>query len=228
MKKTIGIIAILVLALIVLTGCSINVNYDVKINKDGSGDISYIYGFSKDTLENLQTSAEDLVANMKEQAETSQYTTEYYEDDSIEGFKATKHLDDISKEFSLKEAFGEEYVKEDENKNGIIITKNLFKTQIIQETEVDLTSMKDIQTVVEMKYTVELPVKIKASNANEVEKNGKTATWNLTPGEVNKIEYTASGINLLQIVILILLIAIIVAALVYYFVFFKKKKEETK
>ena len=104
---------------------------------------------------------------------------------------------------------------------------SLFKTKIIQETEIDLTSMKDIQTVVEMEYTVKLPVKIKTNNATELDKDGKTATWNLTPGEVNKIEYTASGINILPIIIIVIAVLIAVA-LAYYFIFFKKKKEVTK
>lgn len=224
MKKTIGIIVVLIITLIILTGCSVNVNYEVKVNKDGSGDISYVYGFSKDTLESLQTSAEDLVASMKEQAENSEYKTEYYEDDEIAGFKASKHLNDLSKEFSLKEAFGKEYVNEDEGKTGIKINKSLFKTKIIQESQIDLTSMKDIQAAVKMKYTVKLPVKLKTNNATQVEKDGKTATWELIPGEVNSVEYVASGINLLPILIIILVVCLVVAALVYYFIFFKKKK----
>ena len=172
----------------------------------------------------MQTSAEDLVASMKEQAENSEYKTEYYEDDEIAGFKASKHLNDLSKEFSLKEAFGKEYVNEDEGKTGIKINKSLFKTKIIQESQIDLTSMKDIQAAVKMKYTVKLPVKLKTNNATQVEKDGKTATWELIPGEVNSVEYVASGINLLPILIIILVVCLVVAALVYYFIFFKKKK----
>ena len=43
MKKTIGIITILIVMLTVLTGCSVNVDYEVKINSNGSGEITYIY-----------------------------------------------------------------------------------------------------------------------------------------------------------------------------------------
>ena len=48
MKKTIGLIVVLAIVMIMLTGC-VNVNYEVKVNKDGSGDISYLYVFSKES-----------------------------------------------------------------------------------------------------------------------------------------------------------------------------------
>ena len=228
MKKTIGLIVTLLIALLILTGC-VNVNYEVKVNKDGSGEISYLYGFSKETLKSLQVSAEDMVKEMKEQAEENNYTTEYYEDDEMAGFKASKHLNDLSKEFSLKEAFGEEYVKEDENSNnGIIIKNNFLKTKISQNAEIDLTEMKDVASMVKMKYTVKLPVESNYNNATESSKNGKELTWNLVGGEINKIEYTAVGINVLPIILIIVLV--VVAAVVCYLLIFRKKdkKEETK
>ena len=46
MKKTIGLIVTLLITLVMLTGC-VNVNYEVKVNKNGSGDISYVYALFK-------------------------------------------------------------------------------------------------------------------------------------------------------------------------------------
>ena len=223
MKKTIGIIAMLLVTLVMLTGC-VNINYEVDVNKNGSGEISYIYAFSKESLKSLQVSAEDMVSSMKEQAEKSEYKTEVYEDDEYSVFKASKHVNNLETEFSFQEAFGEDYVKENENnkENGIKITNNLFKTKVSQNAEIDLTSMKDITSVVTMKYTVKLPVKIKSNNATEV--NGKTLTWNLVGGEVNKIEFTASSINVLPV--LVIIIVVIGAAVVCYFVFFNKKNNK--
>ena len=160
MKKTIGIIISLILTLLILTGCSVNVDYEVKVNKNGSGDVSYIYGFSKETLESLQVKAEDMVASMQEQAEESDYTTEYYEDDEIAGFKATKHIENLEKDFSLQEAFGEQYVKDNEN-NKIIVKSSIFSTKVSQKGEIDLSSMDDnMKDIVKLKYTVKLPVPV--------------------------------------------------------------------
>jgi len=222
MKKTIGMVLILIATLIVLTGCSIDIDYEVRINSNGSGEISYIYGYSKDTLESLQTPSDQLVKKQKEQAEEHGYKTEEYKDDKIEGFIATKHIKDITKEFDLKE-FGDDYI--DKDKSIMTINKSLFKTEIYQKTEVDLVSLNDVQSAVNIKYTVKLPVKVHSNNATEVSNNGMTAVWKLNPGEVNIIEFTASGINVSSIIFFILLIAIIIACVLYFVMFFNKKKE---
>ena len=62
MKKTIRIISIitmLIIALVTLTGC-MNVNYEVKLNEDGSAEISYLLGYDKSFLSCFVGSAEDL------------------------------------------------------------------------------------------------------------------------------------------------------------------------
>lgn len=221
MKKTIALIMALLLSLITLTGC-VSIDYEVKVNKDGSGDISYIYAFSKETLNSFQMSAEDMVASMKEQAEESEYTVEAYEDDEVSGFIAKKHIEDLSTQMSMQEAFGEEYVKDKEG-NGINIKKGMFTTEYSQNAQIDLTGLSELGNSVKMTYKVNLPAKAKTSNATEV--NGKKLTWSLKAGEVNKIEFTATKINILPIIIVsILLIAVAAVATL----FILKKKKGTK
>lgn len=222
MKKTIGIIVSLLICLIMLTGC-VNINYEVKVNKDGSGDISYVYAFSKETLESLKVSVDEMIASSKEQAEKNGYKTESYEDKENLGFKATKHIGSLETEFSLQDAFGDEYVKDNEN-NSIKVKKDLFKTEITQNAEIDLTSMSEIATLVKMKYTVKLPVSIKSNNATKVD--GQSLTWELKGGEVNKIEYTAVGINVMTILGIVLVVAAVIAIVVVGCIFMKKNKKE--
>ena len=95
MKKTIGLIIVLILTLITLTGCA-EINYQVEVNRDGSGEISYIYGISKEVLQQLNVSADDFVSEMKEQAQESKYQVEAYEDENIAGFKANKHIENLN------------------------------------------------------------------------------------------------------------------------------------
>lgn len=222
MKKTIGIIVSLLICLIMLTGC-VNINYEVKVNKDGSGEISYVYAFSKESLNSLKVSVDEMIGQSKEQAEKNGYKTETYEDEESSGFKASKHINDLEKEFSLQDAFGDDYVKDNEN-NGIKIKKNFLKTEISQNAEIDLTSMKDIATMVKMKYTVKLPVDVKTNNATNAD--GKTLTWELNGGEVNKIEYTAVGMNVMAILGIVLVVAAVIAIVVVGCIFMKKNKKE--
>ncbi len=224
MKKTIGLITMLIIMLITLTGCA-QINYEVKVNKDGSGEIAYTYGISKDVLQQLNISAEDVISSMKEQAEESAYTVEAYENDNISGFKANKHVKDLSKDFSLQEAFGEEYVKDTEN-NGIKIEKGFLIVRYSQNTQIDLTTMNESEETIEMTYKIKLPAKVKTSNANEISKNQKELTWNLTAGKMNKIEFVAEEINMLSIAIILVIVVVIIAAIVI--IIKLKKKHVTK
>jgi len=224
MKKIIGLITMLLIMLVTLTGC-VSVDYEVKVNNDGSGDISYIYGFSKKTLESLQVTAEDMIESMKEQAEESQYEVENYENEEISGFKATKHIEDLTKDFSLQEAFGEEYVKDEEN-NGIKIERSLFITKYSQNAEIDLTNMEDLAGNVKMTYKVNLPAKAKTNNATKVSENNKELTWDLKAGEINKVEFVAQGVNILPIAIIVAIVAIVVTGGILFIIL--KKKHATK
>ena len=222
MKKTIGLIIVLILTLIILTGCA-EINYQVEVNRDGSGEISYIYGISKEVLQQLNVSADDFVSEMKEQAQESKYQVEAYEDENIAGFKANKHIENLNEEFSLEEAFGEEYVKDTED-NGIKVEKGLFVTKYSQVAELDLTTLSEDEQGITMAYQVKLPAKVANSNATEVLDNGKTLKWNLTGGEVNKIEFTAQELNILPIAIIVV-IGVAVAAVVFKIL---NKKHATK
>lgn len=221
MKKTIGLVIILVVMLVALTGCA-KVNYEIEVNEDGSGKISYLYGISKNKVGGVVDIVEQIAETMKEQAEESGYTVEPYEDDEISGFKANKYVQDLSKDFSLEEAFGKEYVKDTEN-NKINIEKGFFGTSYSQNAELDLTNLKD--TGIEMIYKIKIPTKVKTSNATEIADNGKTLTWELKSGEINKIEFVAEKINMMPVVIIAVVVIAITIAIV---VIILKKKHVTK
>ena len=200
------------------------INYEVEVHKDGSGEITYIYGISKEVLDQLNVSAEEVVSSMKEQAEESSYTVEAYEDENISGFKANKHVEDLTKDFSLQEAFGEEYVKDTEN-NGIKVEKTFLVTKYSQNAKIDLTSTDETQGSIEMTYKVKLPAKVTTSNASVVSENEKELTWYLKSGEINEVEFVAEQINILPVVIMVLTVCVVVAILVFIIL---KKKHATK
>lgn len=219
MKKTIGLIIMLIVMLVSLTGCA-QVNYEVEINKDGSGEITYVYGVSKEKIGNATDIVEQFVETMKEQAKEGGYTVEIYENDEISGFKANKYVTDLTTDFSLEEAFGEEYIKDTEN-NGIKIEKDTFTTKYSQSAELDLTNLSQEEKELTMTYQIKLPHKVKTTNADEISEDGKTLKWKLTGGEVNKIEFEAQEINVQPIAIIIVVIAVAAAAIIY--VILKKK-----
>ena len=109
MKKRISIVLLFIIVLITLSGC-VKVDYTTKINEDGSGEITYIYGMDKAVIESLGQTNETAVQNERKKAEDSGYTIEVYEDEKIAGFKATKKVEDITEQSLLLEIFGEEYI----------------------------------------------------------------------------------------------------------------------
>ena len=207
MKKVLKIFVLLAVMLIILTGC-VDVNYEVTINSDGTADVAYIYGFEKEYLEEMETTAEEMTQEMQQNAELSDYTVETYSNDEVEGFKATKHVTDLS-QISLEEAFGSEYVSDSEE-NQIKVEKKGSKTVYSQKADIDLTSMDEsMASMVTMKYTIKLPEKAGNNNASEVSKDGKTLIWNLKAGEINKIEFEATESGAMDKIIRIVVIALV-------------------
>ena len=89
--KTLALIVITIVTLLTLTGCA-NVNYEIKLNKDGSGDVSYILGYDKSFLSSMGVTTESLANDdsldeMKEEAQEQGFTVTQYEDDNTYGFK---------------------------------------------------------------------------------------------------------------------------------------------
>lgn len=85
--------------------------------------------------------------------------------------------------------------------------------------------MQEMASEIQIEYAITLPVKAKTNNANKVEKDGKTLRWNFIGGEVNKVEFTATQINILPIIVIIVAVIIIVAII---FIILKRKKVTKK
>lgn len=205
MKKTlknIAIIAILGIILLTLTGCA-NVNYDIKLNKDGSGDISYVVGYDKSFLASIGVETSSLENDksfdeMEEQAKQNGYAIEKYEDDNTYGFKATKHANNIQEDFDVND----EVDTDSEDAGRIMYEKTLLKTKFSQSSKVDLTNMsedsedaamlKAVMSQMKISYKITLPFRVGSNNATTVSEDGKTIEWTLKVGEVNEIKFEAS------------------------------------
>lgn len=237
MKKVLNLVAIIAILLLVLTGC-VQVNYEVTLNENGSADVSFIYGFEKEALEQLGTTADDMTKDMEESSNEDGYTIEKYEDEEIAGFKANKHFDDAA-EISLVEVFGEENVTESEG-GRIKIENNGSSTVFSQNAEIDLSKMDETTaSMMAVKYTIKLPVKATSNNATTVSEDGKSLTWELKAGELNKIEFEATkgsnglldlangkGLNLVLICGIALVVIIVVVVVIALVKKGKTSKEE--
>lgn len=230
MKKILSLASLLIIMVIILSGC-VSVDYQVTVNRDGSGKISYVYGVSKQFLEQLgigeedrATTIEEMIKVYKENAETNNFTIEEYSDDTVEGFKATKETENIAGEVSLEGLFGGTYVKSVEN-NNINIKKDFIYTMYSQKTSMDLSNMANMGiTGIELKYTVNLPAKAGNNNATETSNSGKTLTWKLEPGEMINIEFEAKEVRAIIYICIVGIVLIIIIAIVIIIRSNKKRK----
>ena len=227
MKKILKLAIILIAAMLTLTGC-VTVDYQVTINKDGTGKIAYVYGFDKSYLEDTGTSVKDMTEEMEESAKEEGFTVEPYEEGGVAGFKATKDAEKITEEFSLEEVFGADNVKDSEG-NKIKIEKTAGGKKYSQKANIDLTSMEDMSLLgFTLQYTVNLPVKAGKNNATKVSDDGRTLTWVLKSGAENIVEFEATeGISMTTIIIVVgAIVGIGVVAFVLVLVLKKKKGNE--
>lgn len=233
--KSIILVAFFTLLLFVLTGCA-NVNYEIKLEKDGSGDVSYIMGYDKSFLSSMQVSIEDLKDDdsfdeMKQEATKTGYTVEAYEDDNTYGFKAFKHVDNIQNEFSIEPGSEED--------DGIKYEKTLLKTKYSQEATVDLADVtesaedaltKAVLGQMKITYKIVLPFKVGDNNATLVSEDGKTLEWTLKAGQTNEIKFVAqedrtvyavAGTGVIVLIVILSTIAVMASKK-------KAKKQEVK
>lgn len=229
--KNIAIIAILGIILLTLTGCA-NVNYDIKLNKDGSGDVSYVMGYDKSFLasmgvETTSVKNDDSLNDMKKEAEENGYTIEDYEDETTFGFKALKHVNNIQEEFDL-----DNITEDGEESNKIMYEKTVLKTKYSQDAKVDLTNMfednnamlKAIVSQMKISYRITLPYKAGSNNATTVSEDGKTLEWTLKAGEVNEVKFEATKDYGMYALAGLALVLVIVAAVA---VMLSKKAKKT-
>lgn len=227
MKRTLKSFALMIVSMLLLfclTGCA-NINYEVKLEKDGSGEVSYIMGYDKNFLNSMNVSVEDLKGDnsfdeMKQDAAQEGYTVEEYEDSTTYGFKAYKHVENVQNEFKVMEDSTED--------DAIHYESSFFKTSFSQHAALDLSDLSDegeedalttaIMGQMKISYKLVLPFAVGENNATTVSEDGKTLEWTLKAGQTNEINFTAEETNMVNIaiiagaVILVLILIIVIAS----------------
>lgn len=222
MKKTISLIILLIVMLFALSGCA-NVKYSTTINKDGSGDIVYIYTINKAVINNLGKNNENATASMREKAEKAGYTVEDHEDEEMVGFKALKNVQDITKKPYLLDVF-DKYIQNGED-SKIKIKNSLFGKTYSQSV---IVNSKDLEQLEELggkiQYTINIPIKVGKTNADIISADRKTLTWDIRLGQEQEIYFKATS-GIIYFWIFIIIVAIIAIFILYKFVFKNYKKD---
>ena len=204
----------------------------MEIGKDKKVNLTVISAIKKGTYTEISPS------QIADNLENKGFIKEPYKEDSWNGYKLTKEFEHIDKISTDKEITVELSDLLDEEKENIKYyfqkKKTFFKTTYIANFTIDIDANEDgtpnedingYKDSVDLKYTVKLPTASTKQNTTNISYDGKTLTWLLEYGKVNKIHYefsmqnTGNYITLSMIFISLVLIAL-------YFIFKTKNKEK--
>lgn len=195
---------ILLLILTILCSSCAKVEYQMEINKDGSGNFTYLLQANKEEFEPYKEKYNAIIENAKIVLEQSGFSVNTYNDDKEVKFEAKIYIDDVKKidEFAtlLKPAI--------EGTPTISYSKNLFGEKYEINGVIDLTSYSDtkadlekdelIMNNLDISFKMKIPAVSQTNNANEI--NEKELTWDLKYNQENIITVRYENPNYVSII----------------------------
>jgi hypothetical protein len=174
---------------------------------------------------------ENGIKGLKEKWEKLGFSTADYKDAEMVGIEVTKtyKLKNVSSKDQVSvriDEVAEGDIKEEiyfqKIKNGLFST--MYKATFVFDTSDDKAGMGEYGSSFDLSYSVTLPRKAKANNADEVE--GNKYIWNINYGEKKVIEYEIKVVNrLLVFGIAFVLVAVSASTAV---LIIKKRKQSAK
>lgn len=229
MKKFTYIITLIFLS-IFLTGCvDVKINEEVTVNSDKSIDHSISLLANDDA-----SFAEDCIKEKFTEILKDKGFGNFVEQNEFDffGIKGSAHMD-MDKKNSypdgiLKTNISNKYVHLSDNSTDYFLFKYYDLT-----LSIDIDAMhKDVQNgllnLLEYRYTLNLPVKIRNSNANSVYNDDKSATWILAKNGKNSLHVEFIIINIEHLIIISSILIILLLLLILRMYFINKNKKHNK
>lgn len=231
MKKITCIITLLFFS-IFLTGCvDVKINEEVTVNADKSIDHSISLLASDDV-----SFAEDCIKEKFTEILKDKGFGNFVEQNEFDffGMKGSTHID-MDKENSypdgiLKTNISNKYIHLSDNSTDYFLFKYYDLTVSIDIDAMHKDVQNDLLNLLEYRYTLNLPVKIRNSNANNVYNDDKSATWILSKDGKNSLHVEFIVINIENLIIIssILIILLFLMILRMYLVSKNKRNNKQK
>ncbi len=188
-KKACAVLIAVLIMLCGLSGC-VKMAVGLDIKPDGSGDVSFEMGVTKEAYSMLTSEGQDPFAEVKQQAADNGYTAEEFEADGYKGIKMRQGVANLEAAFASDPYMnGLTFKKEKRGlKQMMSLNGTVGSAQSLKE------SMGDVPldaSQFDMKLTVSVPYPITSSNAEQISEDNKTATWDLVSAE--RIELVCEG-----------------------------------
>ena len=202
MKKTISMIALLLITIFVITGCKIKEDVSVKITENKKVSIEAIIAYDDEALDSfLSMSNTEEVSGEKvytdeerwayleqsinlEEVEKNNYSYEKYEDEEFKGYKLKLPETDIDSVTTTEEI--DEISFDNIAQEAKLFTKkgNEYIFNSASENSAQISGDMDSDSL-KFQLTFSLPQPAKENNATEVSEDRLTYKWDLT--KTNKI-----------------------------------------
>ena len=207
MKSKIKSLVLLLVAVVLITGCTMKENLNMKISSNKDVKVSIIIAMDDEMIDAMISMKESGSLNPDESEKKTytdeerwkylesddsalevpdDFTTKKYDKDGFKGYVAEKNLGSIDS-LSTTEAGERQNIVSDSDdeffvgklfiKDGTKYSSNM-KIDLGEEAQ-DMSSYESYGAVFDMKLVIEFPKVPLSHNANEVSSDGKTLSWNL-------------------------------------------------
>lgn len=207
MKSKIKSLVLLLVAVVLITGCTMKENLNMKISSNKDVKASIIIAMDDEMIDAMISMKESGSLNPDESEKKTytdeerwkylesddsalevpdDFTTKRYDKDGFKGYVAEKNLGSIDS-LSTTEAGERQNIVSDSDdeffvgklfiKDGTKYSSNM-KIDLGDEAQ-DMSSYESYGAVFDMKLVIEFPKVPLSHNANEVSSDGKTLSWNL-------------------------------------------------
>lgn len=212
------LIGLSILLPIFITGCDLaEMDVNVTVNTDKSADISY-----KLLLDPYLMAYSDNFPELnKSTVDGYGFTQTALLEDNKVAIEGKKHITDYSSlnKNNLPANLGITKSNIIEIENGLFINKYRLKLDIDLDNKDEFKNNPFsgyLNNMINVSFTLNLPVKAKTSNANETLNDGKTLKWKINIIRKNELYAEFEELNYKNIIIVAVLSIIIVAIILFY------------
>lgn len=207
MKRKVKSLILLLVAVVLLAGCTMKENLNMKIASNKDVKVSIIIAMDDEMIDTMISMKESGTMTPDESEKKTytdkerweylesddstldvpeDYTTKKYDKDGFKGYIAEKDLGNIDNLSTSEAAERQNIVSDDEDefftgklfiKDGSKYSSNM-KIDLGDETQ-EMSSYESYGAAFDMKLVIEFPKVPLSHNADEVSSDGKTLSWNL-------------------------------------------------
>ena len=208
-------ILLLILGVLLLSGCKLKSEVNMNINEDKSMNLKYIAVYDDELINAMmsmnESSSLEEVNEVKEYTDEEQrkflnenflkgdepfasleedgFVIEEYQDDIYMGYSITKNIENIENFVGEITDFSLANYEDLNSRKMFTKNGNVYKGKILFENAENEEAAETYGIDLEYIFTLTLPNKVITSNATTVSEDGKTLTWNLVNSNIDAIEF---------------------------------------